>query len=291
MNKINIGAGYNWYCEGWETLDNAPISKKLLKYQNYGKCWDSKLKTDYYDILFTSHTLEHIPHFRLEKTISEFNRILKKGGLIRIAVPSMKKAAKAYLDNNISFFNKSKHYSNHMGIGASFLRILISPGGQTLAFSREMDEFIGGYAHTYAFDYKMLKIVLEKWGFEMVRECNPGDSKIKEMKKLQFVNCNGKEYLTTSKFFKEEKFLNQEYFISGFDKNLKSQLIIEAVKKRNVNYSFNKEFDHNKLGRDESFLNLFKLKCFKLVNILIDRSYQISKVVKLNKLIKFLIKK
>ena len=35
---------------------------------------------------------------------------------------------------------------------------LISPGGQTIAMSREMDEFFGGYAHLYSFDFEMLNI-------------------------------------------------------------------------------------------------------------------------------------
>ena len=47
-------------------------------------------------LFFTSHMLEHIPHFRLEKkTISEFNRILKKNGILRIVVPDLKKMVNA----------------------------------------------------------------------------------------------------------------------------------------------------------------------------------------------------
>ena len=83
----------------------------------------------------------------MEKTISEFNRLLKKQGVLRIAVPDLKKAAKAYINNNYSFFQKSVHYSNHLGIGAS-LRVMLSPGNQSLVVSREIDEIIGGM-HIY----------------------------------------------------------------------------------------------------------------------------------------------
>ena len=31
------------------------------------KCWDSKLSSNNYDVIFCSHMLEHIPQFRLEK--------------------------------------------------------------------------------------------------------------------------------------------------------------------------------------------------------------------------------
>ena len=51
-----------------------------------GKAWKNSLPNDTYDIVITSHMLEHVPHFRLEKTISEFNRIMKIGATIRILV-------------------------------------------------------------------------------------------------------------------------------------------------------------------------------------------------------------
>ena len=87
MKKLNIGAGFSWYEDGWETLDNAPLKKKKKKYwQHYGKCWDTKLKKNSYDLIFSSHMLEHVPHFRLEKTISEFNRLLKKNGRLIINI-------------------------------------------------------------------------------------------------------------------------------------------------------------------------------------------------------------
>ena len=77
MKKINIGAGLDWMEDGWETLDNVP--GKYLKHQHFGKCWDSNLDDNSYDIVFSSHTLEHIPQFKIENTIAEFNRILKIG--------------------------------------------------------------------------------------------------------------------------------------------------------------------------------------------------------------------
>ena len=42
----------------------------------------SKFDDKSFNIIFTSHTLEHVPHFRLEKTISEFNRNFKKEGVL-----------------------------------------------------------------------------------------------------------------------------------------------------------------------------------------------------------------
>ena len=38
MRKINIGAGPNWYEDGWEVLDNAP--------GKYNEKWNNKFFTD-----------------------------------------------------------------------------------------------------------------------------------------------------------------------------------------------------------------------------------------------------
>ena len=103
MKKINIGAGAFWRSDGWETLDNAPSSYSY-KWQHYGKCWDTKLKSNSYEIVFTSHTLEHVPQFRIEKTFAEINRIMKIGGTLRILVPDLESSARAYLKKDKKFF-------------------------------------------------------------------------------------------------------------------------------------------------------------------------------------------
>ena len=86
MKKINVGAGGEWQSDGWDVLDNGP-SNYGEPWKFRGKCWETNLPSEKYDILFCSHMLEHVPHFRLEKTIAELNRIMKIGGTIRILVP------------------------------------------------------------------------------------------------------------------------------------------------------------------------------------------------------------
>ena len=289
MNKINIGAGLKWKGKNWHTLDNAP--GKYNKNQFYGKCWNSNLKSNYYNIVFSSHTLEHIPQFRIEKTISEFNRIMKINGTIRLLVPNLKLAAKAYITNNKSFFKISKHYNEDLGIGGSFMRLLISPGGQTVAVSRELDEIIGGYAHLFCYDFIILKSILEKWGFGKIRECKPGKSTINELREMQYVNCDGKKYSINHKFIRSREFLKSNFFFGGFDKDWSNQLIVEAKKIKNVKYDKNIEFIDLKQNLNEGPLDIVKLKVYKTISILIDFIYVILKTLKINKLVKFLIRK
>ena len=290
--KINIGAGYDWKVDGWCTLDNAPLKGKLKKNQFFGKCWDSKFDDNSFDIIFTSHTLEHVPHFRLEKTISEFNRILKTGGVLRIVVPSLRKAAIAYVKNNKNFFKNSKHYSDALGIGASFVRLIVSPGSQSILFSREMDEYFGGYAHLIAFDFKMLKTILEKWGFSEIRECSPGKSSVKEMREFQHIMINGKKYLTGQSKFNDIKISsNDDFFFYGFDKKRNDQLIVEAKKKNDVQYSVEKEFNFYSKGRDYSIIFMTKIFIFKIISKFVEQIYIILKSLKITRLFKLFFKR
>lgn len=290
MKKINIGAGFEWFYDGWESLDNVPV-KYTKTQQHIGKCWDSKLKSNYYDIVFTSHTLEHIPQFRIEKTIYEINRILKIGGTFRLLVPNLRLAASAYLKGDKSFFKISKHYSDDLGIGGSFMRLLISPGSQTIAISREIDEFLGGYAHLYCFDFEIMRVLLQKWGFSNIKECKPGGSKIKEMREFQHVVCNKKKYDMDSSFVKNKKFEKYEnFYFSGFDKKWKNQLIIEAVKKKNVDYKESKVFLDFRQVRFDSIVDKIKIKIFNKISLIIDYLIKLIKILKLNKVLKNLFK-
>ena len=278
MRKINLGAGTTWYAEGWEVLDNAPGQYKQT-WKHRGKCWDSRLPSDTYDIVFTSHMLEHIPHFRTEKSIAEFNRIMKIGGTLRILVPSLQKAAEAYVKNDVSFFSSSKHYSAHMGIGASFLRVVISPGVQTLALSREMDEIFGGYAHLYSYDFEMLSTVLEKWGFSDIKESEPGESAITELRECQHIVCDGKRYDKNDPFVEERGHEKSglKWYHSGFDKNSPRQLVIEARKLKSVPYELSKEYKFNLSGRLDSPVDRVKLTLIRWVSHAVDGVYSLGK--------------
>ncbi len=289
--KINIGGGSIWFSEGWDVLDNAPVEYGK-PWQHKGKCWDSNLPNDTYDIVFSSHMLEHVPHFRLEKTISEFNRIMKVGGTLRILVPSLKKAAEAYVNNDVTFFSGSKHYSDHMGIGASFMRLLISPGGQTLAISREMDEILGGYAHLYSFDFEMLSRVLEKWGFGEIKECSPGQSAIEELRDHQHVVCDAKRYAMSDSFVREKKYIEpgMNSYVSGFDKTSTRQLVVEAKKRTSITYEFEKEYPYNQMSRFNSPIDRIKLMIVHFVCSCVDSTYNLAKRIGLIKLVKWLIK-
>lgn len=287
MRRINIGAGPDWYEEGWDVLDNAP-GKYDQSWKRKGKCWDTNLPDSEYEFVFTSHMLEHVPHFRIEKTLAEMNRILKQGGTIRILVPSLKKYATAYVNGDVSYFSSSRHYSDHLGIGGSFVRLVISPGQQTIAMSREMDEIFGGYAHLAAYDFEMMKRLLEKWGFGKVKESSPGKSAIEELRTFQHLVQDGKSYDRSDDFVRAKAYLKtgKPWHFAGFDKTSETQLAVEAVKVRDEPYAYEKEYEFHKGARFGGPLENLKLTIFRVISRALDGAYAVATKIGLIRLLR-----
>ena len=171
----------------------------------------------------------------------------------------------------IKKFRRAKKYIEFMGIGSAFIRKIISPGGNTLLVSREFDEIIGAYGHLFAFDFEMLKLLLTKWGFGKIRECKIGESSISDISKnKQSFVCGDRNYSLKDPFVKKKLFrhTNELFFYTGFDKVTNNQLIVEAVKIKNINYVKDNIFDdyfHRALSHFRIKLSYTLLKLFVIL--------------------------
>lgn len=59
-------------------------------------------KDGFADLIYASHILEHLAMSELETVLSEWKRVLKRGGLLRLGVPNFDTILKIYSDNNNS---------------------------------------------------------------------------------------------------------------------------------------------------------------------------------------------
>ena len=172
MIKLNIGAGPLWNKDGWHTLDHK--FKDNSETSIVGDANDMPLEEESCSTLFTSHMFEHIPHTKLERILIEFNRVLKKDGTLRILTPDLKKVALAYVNEDKEWFKNAKledeNLRTDLGYGGMFMNFIVSPGQDTALYSRNLNEFIAGYAHLYSYDFMMLKTLLERTGYYLVEE-------------------------------------------------------------------------------------------------------------------------
>lgn len=93
VRKLEIGSG-NRPTEGYEHLDfdpNLPHLEYCADFRNL-----EFLENDTFDQILSVHCIEHIPWREIKKTVAEWVRVLKPGGKIRIATPSLRFICEAY---------------------------------------------------------------------------------------------------------------------------------------------------------------------------------------------------
>ena len=63
-------------------------------------CELSIFGNEFADLIYASHILEHVSMLKLTQVITEWKRVLKKKGILRIGVPNFETIVKIYEDNN-----------------------------------------------------------------------------------------------------------------------------------------------------------------------------------------------
>ena len=116
------------------------------------------------DIIYTSHMLEHLSKNAANHFIKECNRVLKKGGILRIVVPDMKKIVDDYLLNKDADVLLERS-------------LLVPPSLESLKSKIQL--FLVGYRHhQWMYDSKSLQKLLFKNGFNNSIEQPPGQTLI-----------------------------------------------------------------------------------------------------------------
>lgn len=276
--KLNVGPSPIWRKDGWVGLDHK--SSRVGGETILGDSDNIKLKSKSCSAIFSSHVIEHIPHYKFEKCLLEFNRVLKNDGVIRILTPDLFRISKAYVEKDKIFFKKLEQeagglHRKDLGFGGITMNLHISSGQDTALFNNQLTEFIGGYAHVYLYDFQMLKILLKRYGFKNIKEKKFCESNYDEFNeplhidglKPKWVNLNQKLYkkhgLINSYNPKKQKY-ETNFVMTGFDRNPTMSLIVEAQKSHDVKKLDIKDFDNYIYSKSLLDNPEFRKKCKKL---------------------------
>jgi SAM-dependent methyltransferase len=94
MNYLNLGCGRRFH-PGWVNLDFSPVAPNV-------RAHDLRKGIPYpdetFDVVYHSHVLEHLSKWDAPTFLRECRRVLRPGGLIRIAVPDLEQIARLYLE-------------------------------------------------------------------------------------------------------------------------------------------------------------------------------------------------
>jgi len=135
--KLHLGCGKR-YIPGYFHIDgfDGPHIDHVCSIDDLSFIEDNSI-----DLIYACHVIEHFKRERLPLVLKEWNRVLKKDGKLRLAVPDFEAIVKVY----------NKYEDLNLVIGPLY-------GGQNYLYN----------IHYNTFDYNSLKNYLESAGFNQV---------------------------------------------------------------------------------------------------------------------------
>ena len=193
LKRINVGCGMT-PTKNWYNIDNSfslklskfPLISKLLfkvglikeaQYNFILFCSENNVswanvtkripfKNNFFDVLYSSHMVEHLDRVEIKSFLKEAFRVLNKNGIIRIAVPD--------LERRIEYYNKTKDADG-------FMHSLHMCFPKPTKISEKISWAIyGSRNHQWMYDSNSLIKLLIENGFTDAKSFDPGKSMIKD---------------------------------------------------------------------------------------------------------------
>jgi predicted SAM-dependent methyltransferase len=207
VNKLNLGCGPYNTPKGWINLDgswNARLSKYpvlrfilralgVLLAQAHDTPWPSDVfvhdlrkplpfQDDSMDVVYSSHTLEHLHLEEAKRLLTQCFRVLRPGGVLRICVPDLRVAVQEYTEGKP--FNEI-HQAEMVLSNADMLNIKLgfcAPGPPSYnAFYRMYTALTNFHTHKWMYDAESLILWFVWAGFVEVEERKFHQSRIEDI--------------------------------------------------------------------------------------------------------------
>lgn len=178
IKKLQIGCGKN-ILEGW--LNTDLIETDIIMYLDAGISFPIENGT--FDFIYSEHLFEHLKVEQQINMLNEGYRILKKGGIMRIAMPNLE-----FLYNIYSNPNTPVHqdYVNHYVSSHSCLRTVFE-----LVDSKEeyyiyvINNFFKAWGHQMIHDFSSIQKLALQCNYEDVRRCKVGESEVSFLQNIE----------------------------------------------------------------------------------------------------------
>jgi len=96
MKYLNLGCGYTYsHNSEWVNLDFVSTGEQVIAHNLLNGI---PFENDAFDLVYHSHVLEHFTKKSGKKFLQECYRVLKKGAILRIAIPDLERITKLYLE-------------------------------------------------------------------------------------------------------------------------------------------------------------------------------------------------
>ena len=165
--KLNVGSG-KIRMNGYTNIDIEPSHEPDI-------CADV-LTLDFtnVEVIYLCHSFEHFAYYEdALKALKLFYKWLKSDGVLRLAVPNLELAVKAYCqggDLKFLYGGDFKGYYHN------------DTAGERLNF------FVKAWNHQHCYDYQTLKLLLEEAGFTRIGKRNANESLIEGFNHDRFIS-------------------------------------------------------------------------------------------------------
>jgi len=169
--KLNLGCG-SQVPDGWINVDYAmgarltkiPFFRSLnAKLKLFNLNWNENIylhdlrkkfpwKDESIDVVYSSHTLEHLSRVDGENFLIECYRVLRTNGIIRIIVPDLRCCVISYLEGRVN----AEDFVEHLGV---------LYGNSPNKIKRRLSPFFE-FPHKCMYDHPSLIEILNKIGFQ-----------------------------------------------------------------------------------------------------------------------------
>jgi predicted SAM-dependent methyltransferase len=95
MKYLNLGCGSRFHPD-WTNIDFTSTGESVI---GHNLTQGIPLIDNTFDVVYHSHVLEHFSKSQAKSFLAECYRVLKPGGIIRIAIPDLEQIARTYLEN------------------------------------------------------------------------------------------------------------------------------------------------------------------------------------------------
>jgi predicted SAM-dependent methyltransferase len=173
VRRLQVGTGSNLY-EGWLNTDVADYRRRgEVVYLDATKPFP--LPDESFDSVFSEHTIEHLTYADGLRCLRECFRVLRPGGRIRIATPSLRQLARLYDEELTDLQRRYLRWSVDVFV----------PHADAALPGFVVNNMFHNFGHRFIYDDETLRHALETCGFRDVREWPVGESDDPALRNLE----------------------------------------------------------------------------------------------------------
>ncbi len=173
IRRLQLGTGSNPY-DGWLNTDVTDYRRKREVVYLDGR-EPFPLPDESFDAIFSEHVIEHLTYTDGQRCLDECHRILRPGGIVRIATPSLRRLTRLYDDDLTELQRRYLRWSVDVFVDYADAPL---PGFV-------VNNMFHNFGHRFVYDDETLRHALEQAGFRGVVEWAVGESNDPALRNLE----------------------------------------------------------------------------------------------------------